>query len=330
MLTDDGAVTIVRLRGEACELTVTLHPSDSAQSLALSKPRPPFLFAVERLSLQSCAGVAASSAAAELSFPVTTLGSSCTRVLVLGNPSPVPLPYQWLLPQNDAYSSLTPVFHVYPPSGTLQAYDSREVVATFTPHAADVYHHHAQLLINGALPEAGGVGEGRGRGGGGGEDISVAEVRLLGEGRLGRLLVDVVKGGEAEGEGEGERDGEGRGGYVWRLVVDEWSERRLRVRNECEVALEYSVECVARGVGERPPHVRVQLWPGQGRVRPGGEVELSCNVEVEGEGKVEVLVDVVAWPGGQRTTCCLTGVATAQHSAPLIEAVEAVEGASAP
>ena len=266
-LSDDGAVSRHCLRGEAAELAVRLSLPDGGASQALTKPRAPFLFSIEQRAAES-----SSTAPSALRFPLTTLSSCNSHTLILSNPSPVPLPYQWLLPFNDAFSSLTPVFHLYPPSGTLQAYEAREVVATFTPHGAERYRHWAQLLVNGHHER----GEAA-------ADVSVAELRLEGEGRVGVLSVEEVVDSEP----------------VWRLVPGEWGERRLRVRNACEVQLEYSLQARTSENG------RVQVWPSQGRVHSDAVAELSVNAQTEQRGEIEVFVDMRTWPGGHPTQLVL-------------------------
>ena len=280
-VSDDGAVSRHLLRGEATPLLVRLQLPALAESQLLTRHRPPFLFSIEQRK-EGGATPSEPSASSVLSFPAVTLGSTHTLCLQLSNPSPVPLPYQWLLAFNDAYSSHLPVFHLYPPSGTLLPYETRETVATFTPHGGEEYQHSAQLLIN---------GEQRAPGRATAEDVSVAEVQLTGEGRLGHLTMEVAS-----------TDGQDR---PWTLQRGEWGERRVRVLNASEVQLEYSVEASARAVVEDKGPVQLQMWPAQGRVAAGGAAELSVNVQAEEAGDVLVTLDLSTWPGGKRSLLTL-------------------------
>jgi hypothetical protein len=308
-VSDDGAVSRHVLRGEATALLVRLQMPEAAEAQPLTRHRLPFLFSVEqrRRAATRPSSSSAASAPSLLTFPVVTLGSTHTLCMQLTNPSPVALPYQWLLAFNDAYSSLPPVFHLYPPSGTLLAYETREIVATFTPRGGELYRHSAQLLINGEERAPGRVTA---------EDVSVAEVQLLGEGRLGHLAMEAL-------------DSEA-GDASWALQPGEWGERRVRVLNACEVHLEYTVEATAKhSKGDAAP-VQLQLWPAQGRVGAEGRAELSINAQAEEAGEVTVTLDMRTWPGGQQSLLTLTAKVPARSDAEQVPShSDAVEGASA-
>ena len=277
---EDGTVRKCELSGEAAALAVELRLPAQEKSQALLRPRAPFLFSIEQRN-----AAASSSSSSLLSFPSTSLGSSATVCFTLSNTSPVPLPFQFLLPFHDSFSSLTPVFHLYPQAGTLTPYQQRDVVATFTPRGREEYRHWMQLLIN---------GEGEQEAGGGAADVSVAEVRLHGDGRLGRARLEQADEGS------------------WSLAWGEWEQRRLLLVSESEdVELEYTVELRP----QQPAGLRCQLWPLHGLVEAGGRVQLSLNVQVETESRgetettreLQLEVEVVTWPGGERALLLVSG-----------------------
>ena len=118
----------------------------------LVKPRAPFLFGIEQTGLASTSTTAttppspSSTPSNRLIFPPTLLGTSSALSMTLQNLSPVPLPFQWLTPFDDRYSSLLPLFHCYPFSGTLHPLERRDLVLTFTPRAAGVGYVHCPAV----------------------------------------------------------------------------------------------------------------------------------------------------------------------------------------
>ena len=193
--------------------------------------------------------------------------------LTLRNLSPVSLPFQWLTPFDDRYSSLLPVFHCYPFNGTLHGYEEREMVVTFTPRAQQSYVHSLQLLCN----EAGHM------------DLSVAEMTVEGQGRAAQLTMAVEGQQEARSALRGEWE-------VWQL--------RLSSAEPEDVDVEYDV--VAAVVGGGVDATRVQLWPSQGRLSGGSSRAVSVNVQSDECGVVVVEVRLAVLPGGVSSTLRLT------------------------
>ena len=284
VVTDADAVSYHTLSAEACELALQLvRPTQQlAGSPQLVKPRAPFLFGIEQVGLTPISSAASPTSLSlvtstdRLLFPATFLGSSSAVSLTLRNLSPVSLPFQWLTPFDDRYSSLLPVFHCYPFNGTLHGYEEREMVVTFTPRALHSYTHSLQLLCN----EPGHM------------DLSVAEMTVEGLGRAGQLSMTV----------EGQQQQASR-----RTVLrGEWEVWQLRLTNAepDDVGLEYEVGATVLSGGVDT--TRVQLWPSQGRLSGGSSRLVSVNVQSDECGAVVVEVKLAAHPGGMSSTLQLT------------------------
>ena len=289
VVTDDAAVSYHTLSAEACELALQLvGPTQQlAGSPRLIKPRAPFLFGIEQLALTSTTAAPTSSPSIgcpstdRLLFPVTLLGSSSAVSLTLRNLSPVSLPFQWLTPFDDRYSSLLPVFHCYPFNGTLHGYEEREMVVTFTPRVQQTYTHSLQLLCN----EPGHM------------DLSVAEMTVEGQGRPGQLSMTVEGQDEARTVQRGEWE-------VWQL--------RLTNAELQDVDIEYDV--AASVVSGSADTTRVQLWPSQGRLSSGSSRLVSVNVQSDECGAVVVEVKLAVYPVGLCATLRLTADVVEQLS----------------
>ena len=271
VVTDDGVASYHTVSAEACELALRLvgPVQQPAGSPALVKPRAPFLFGVEQVGLTSASPTASSALhdpiINRLLFPSTLLGSSSAVSVTLCNLSPVSLPFQWLTPFDDRYSSLLPVFHCYPFNGTLHGYEEREMVVTFTPRAAQSYTHSLQLLCN----EPGQM------------DLSVAEMAVEGQGRAGRLTMAAEGSSDVRVVQRGEWE-------VWQL--------RLSSAEPDDVDVEYDVTAaVVSGSAEAS---RVQLWPSQGLLSGGQSRSVSVNVQSDECGEVAVEVKLAVHPGG--------------------------------
>ena len=280
VVTDDGAASYHAVSAEACELALQLvgptqQVAGSPQRLT---SRAPFLFGIEQLALKT-APTAESAISTEcgstdrLLFPTTLLGSSSAVSLTLRNLSPVSLPFQWLTPFDDRYSSLLPVFHCYPFNGTLHGYEEREMVVTFTPREPQSYTHSLQLLCN----EPGHM------------DLSVAEMAVEGQGRVGRLSMAVERAAETRTVARGEWE-------VWQL-------RLTNVESE-DVDIEYDVVAVV--VSGCVDATRVQLWPSQGRLSGGSSRLVSVNVQSDECGAVVIDVELAIHPVGLSSSLRLT------------------------
>ena len=300
VVTDDGAVSYHTVSAEACELAMQLvGPTQQlAGNPQLVKARAPFLFGIEQIGLTSATTGATfapptlPASADRLLFPPTLLGSSSAVSLTLRNLSPVSLPFQWLTPFDDRYSSLLPVFHCYPFNGTLHGYEEREMVVTFTPRAQQTYTHSLQLLCN----EPGHM------------DLSVAEMTVEGQGRPGQLTMTV----------EGERG-------TRTALRGEWEVWQLRLTNAEPADADMEYDVVAAVVSSNAESMRVQLWPSQGRLSGGSSRVVSVNVQSDECGPVVVEVKLAVYPGGWSLTLQLTAEVVEQlPPAELVVADEAL------
>jgi len=291
VVTDDGAVSYHTVATEACELALQLvGPTQQLAGRAqLVRARAPFLFGIEQVNLTSTSSTPATSAD-RLLFPPTLLGSSSAVSLTLRNLSPVSLPFQWLTPFDDRYSSLLPVFHCYPFNGTLHGYEEREMVVTFTPRAQQSYTHSLQLLCNEPSHM----------------DLSVAEMTVEGQGRAGQMSMTVEEQQE-----------------VRTVLRGEWEVWQLRLTNSESEDVEMEYDVTATVVGGSVESTRVQLWPSQGRLSGGSSRAVSVNVQSNECGAVVVDVKLAVHPGGMCTTLQLTASVVEQLPTPSTELSEA-------